>query len=287
MSQRKVVNIGCVHVGDGYPVCVVAELGVNHLGDFNRAKEMIHAAHEAGTDILKFQTYVADKRYDKERNPKGRQFIDLLAKWELPRDKDARLWEYAKSLGATVITSAFDEESADFAENMGSFGYKIAAFEIVNKRLILAIAKKKKPVVLSRGMASDEEVQAAISILKEYGAPYIILHCISSYPLEKKDSHLRMIHSLRQKYDCQIGHSDHTHGTDIPPLAVAAGANMIEKHFTISPKLRESDNCFSVTPEELKELIWKVRQVEVFMGAGDIDRISAEDFMWDFRRETS
>lgn len=286
MEVRKSVIIGDIKVGDGHPVCIVAELGVNHLGDFNRAKEMIHAAHEAGADLLKFQTYISKKRYDKGGNPKGQEFINLVKEWEFPRDKDAQLWDYAKSLGATVFTSPFDEESVNFADEMGTVAYKLAAFEIVNYRLIRSIAEKGKPVILSRGMASDSEIKAAIGILEQFNSPYIILHCISSYPLEKKDSHLRMIHSLRRKYNCPIGHSDHTLGTDIPALAVAAGANMIEKHFTITPKRRESDNFFSITPEDLKELIWKVRQVEQYMGRDDIVRIETEDYMWSFRRDT-
>ncbi len=284
MRIRKEVKLGKQIIGDGFPVCVVAELGVNHLGDFNLAKEMIYAAHEAGADLLKFQTYISEKRYDRKSNPKGKDFIEMVSKWEFPRDKEAQLWEYAKSIGASVFTSAFDEESVQFADEMGTLAYKLAAFEVVNHQLIHAIAKKRKPVIISRGMASEEEIRAAISILDQYNSPYIILHCISSYPLEKKDSHLRMIHTLREKYECPVGHSDHTPGTDIPPLAVAAGANMIEKHFTIHPKYRESDNFFSITPDELKDLVFKVRQTEKYMGRGDIVKIDAEKYMWSFRR---
>ena len=162
----------------------------------------------------------------------------------------------------------------------------MAAFEIVNLELIRAMAAKQKPVIFSRGMTNDEEILRAIQILEENQCPYIILHTISSYPLEKKDSNLSMIQILKQKYSCPVGHSDHTLGTDIPPLAVAAGANMIEKHYTVAPKLRESDNFFSVTPDDLKELIFKVRQVETYLGGGDITSIDAEKFMWDFRRNS-
>lgn len=287
MAERKVVKIGARTIGDGHPVCVVAELGVNHLGDFKCAKEMIHAAHDAGADLLKFQTYTAEKRYDTENNPKGAQFVKWLKEWELSREEEARLWEYAGSLGATVFTSAFDPDSVDFAEQMDTAAYKIAAFELVNLELVRSIAQKHRPVIFTRGMANDSEVQTAIDVLEEHNVPYIILHTISSYPTQKKDSHLRMIHTLRKMYSCPVGHSDHTVGTDIPPLAVAAGVNMIEKHFTITPKRRESDNCFSLTPEDLREMIWKVRQAENYMGSGEIVKIAAEEFMWSFRRHTS
>lgn len=286
VKKRKTVTIGEHTIGDGHPVCITAELGVNHLGNFDRAREMIYEAHAAGADLIKFQTYIAEKRYDRKTNPKADQFIKWLSEWEFDRETDARLWEYAKSLGATVFTSPFDEESVDFAEQMGTTAYKLAAFEVVNHKLVRAVAKKKKPVVFSRGMATDEEIQAAMDILDEHGAPGIVLHTISSYPLEKRFSHLNMIHSLREKYDCPVGHSDHTVGTDIPPLAVAAGANMIEKHFTVTPKRRESDNFFSITPDDLRELIFKVRQVEQYMGSSEIDRIETEEYMRLFRRVT-
>lgn len=286
MKQRKTVHIGGIPVGDGYPVVVVAELGVNHLGDFERMKDMIAAAHEAGADLLKFQTYIAEKRYDRATNPKADDFISWLKDWEFTRDQEAQLWEYAAKLGAKVFTSPFDEDSLDFADSLGSLAYKVAAFEVVNLKLMRAIAAKGKPVVFSRGMASDAEVERLMRLLDEHNCPYIILHTVSSYPLEKKDSNLAVIQSLREKYDCPVGHSDHTWGTDIPPLAVAAGANMIEKHFTVAPKLRQSDNFFSVTLEDLREMIFKIRQTETYMGRGDMVRIPTEDYMWEFRRYT-
>ena len=280
------VQIGGSVIGDGHKVPIVAELGVNHLGDYGRMKEMIHSAHEAGADFLKFQTYVAEKRYDPKSNPKAQKFIELLKAWQFSREQESRLWDYANKIGAQVFTSAFDPDSVDFASDLGTLAFKLAAFEIVNLELIRAMAAKQKPVIFSRGMTNDEEILRAIQILEENQCPYIILHTISSYPLEKKDSNLSMIQILKQKYSCPVGHSDHTLGTDIPPLAVAAGANMIEKHYTVAPKLRESDNFFSVTPDDLKELIFKVRQVETYLGGGEITSIDAEKFMWDFRRHS-
>ncbi len=286
MKQRKNTTFGPLTVGDGHPVPVVAEIGVNHLGDFERAKDLIAAAHEAGADLLKFQTYTAEKRYDRATNPKAGEFIENLARWEFTREQDAVLWDYAKSLGAVVFTSPFDAESAAFSHEMGSVAFKLAAFEIVNLELVRAVAQYGKPVVFSRGMASEEEVDRCVAILEENGCDIVILHCISSYPVMKRDSHLRKIHQLRERYDWPVGHSDHTRGCDIPPLAVAAGANMIEKHFTVNPKLRESDNPFSVTPDELREIIFRVRQVEAYLGAA-VDRVDAEEYMWSFRRVTA
>jgi len=287
MKERDSVQIGDLTVGDGHPVCIVAELGVNHLGDPVRMREMIHAAHEAGADMLKFQIYKASKRYDTKSNPKGAQFTRMVTDWEFPEDVAAELWDYAVSLGATVFSSVFDVDSLTFMEGIGSPAYKLAAFEIVNHELLRAVAATGKPVVFSRGMASHEEVDETVRILREHATPHVVLHTISSYPTLKRDSCLWMIHDLRERYGCPVGHSDHTRGTDIPPLATAAGANMIEKHFTVNPKLRESDNPFSVTPDELREMVFRVRQVETYMGKRDVSRIPAEDYMWSFRRVSS
>ncbi|CDL01407.1 putative N-acetyl neuramic acid synthetase [Magnetospirillum gryphiswaldense MSR-1 v2] len=285
-ASRKTVKIGGVAVGDGHPAAIVAELGVNHLGDFGRAKEMIHAAHEAGADLIKFQTYVAEDRYDVTANPKGQAFIDMVRPWQFTRDQETALWDYAHGLGVPVFTSPFDADSVDFADSMGSLAFKVAAFEITNRALLRKIADKGKPVVFSCGMASLVDIRACTQLLDDHGVPYVILHTVSSYPLEKRHSQLRRIHALRQLFDCPIGHSDHTAGTAIPPLAIAAGANMIEKHFTTTPKLRQSDNFFSITPEELGEIVFAVRQVERWMGDGAFGMQETEEYMYAFRRHT-
>lgn len=287
MTERRTVPFGPYTLGDTHPVCVVAELGVNHLGDFDRMIDMIDAAVDSGADALKFQTYTAEKRYDRGSNPKADLFISNLARWEFTRDQEARLWEHAHSRGAVVFTSPFDAESAVFADEMGSVAYKLAAFEVVNLELVRALAQFGKPVVVSRGMTSLEELDTCVEVIEKSGADPVLLHCISSYPVDRENSHLRMIHTLRERYDVPVGHSDHSRGCDIPPLAVAAGANMIEKHFTVNPKLRESDNPFSITPEELREICFRVRQTEAFLGDASVERLETEEYMWTFRRHSA
>ncbi len=282
--KRKIVQINNKKIGDSENVKFIAELGVNHLGDFDRAIKMIDLAEKGGADFLKFQTYISEKRYDTKKNPKAKEFIKNLKKWEFDRVKDKEIWDYAKKKGSTVFTSPFDLDSLEFAEKMGSSAYKIAAFEINNHKLIKGICSTKKPIVISRGMCTLEEMDNVVNIFEKYGSQYIILHTISSYPTKRYDSNLRMIHTLRNRYNCPIGHSDHTRGTDVPPLAVAAGANIIEKHFTINPKLRESDNPFSIDEQELEEIIFLIKKTEKILGRGDINKISTEDYMWSFRR---
>ncbi|MEO0652741.1 MAG: N-acetylneuraminate synthase family protein, partial [Planctomycetota bacterium] len=268
-DARRSVQLGPLTVGDGHPVTIVAELGVNHLGDAGRMREMIDAAVDAGADALKFQTYTAEARYDRGTNPKADRFIADLARWEFSREVEAELWEYAHARGATVFTSAFDPGSARFADGLGSVGYKLAAFETVNHQLVRALGELGKPVVISRGMCTHEELDECVAILERAGCPVVLLHCISSYPVQKPDSNLAMIRTLRDRYRWPIGHSDHSRGCDIPPLAVAAGAVMIEKHFTVNPKLRESDIPFSIPPDELLEIVVRVRQTEGYMGSGE------------------
>lgn len=284
--ERKSVRFGPLRIADGERVPIVAELGVNHLGDLGRALAMVDAALDAGADVLKFQTYEAERRYDRATNPKAELFIQNLARWQLSREDEARQWQHALGRGAVVFTSPFDAESAAFAVEMGTVGFKLAAFEVVNLELVRALARFGKPVVVSRGMCSLAELDRCVAILEQGGCEVVLLHCISSYPVLERDSNLRMIHSLRERYAWPIGHSDHTRGTHVPPLAVAAGATMIEKHFTVNPKLRESDNPFSVTPDELREIVFRVRQVESMLGSGQVTRIPAEEFMWSFRRNT-
>jgi len=287
MTERRTVPFGPYTLGDAQPVCIVAELGVNHLGDYDRMIDMIDAAIDSGADALKFQTYTAEKRYDRGTNPKADQFIANLARWEFTRDQEARLWEHAQGRGAVVFTSPFDAESAVFADEMGSVAYKLAAFEVVNLELVRALSQFGKPVVVSRGMTSLAELDTCVDVIESSGADPVLLHCISSYPVDRENSNLRMIHTLRERYDVPVGHSDHTRGCDIPPLAVAAGANMIEKHFTVNPKLRESDNPFSITPEELREICFRVRQAESFLGDPGVERLETEEYMWTFRRHSA
>lgn len=282
--MRKSVKIGNLDVGDKAPIRLIAELGVNHLGDYGRMIEMIDAAIESGADLLKFQTYKADLRYDSIKNPKGKEFIKLLAKWQFDEKTEEKIWDYANSKGGKIFTSPFDESSVTLGERFGSLAYKVPAFEIVNTKLLTAISNTRKPVIISRGMATMKETKIAVDLFQKKNVDVILLHCISSYPTMHNDSNLWMIHTLREKFNIPIGHSDHTRGVDVPMLAVAAGARIIEKHFTINPKLRESDNPFSITPDELRTMRFNVDNVDRFMGQKEISFIDAEKYMSDFRR---
>lgn len=281
--KRKKIYISEIPIGDGERVPFIAELGVNHLGSFDRAIEMVDKAIEGGSDLLKLQTYIAEDRYEKS-NPKYKEFTKLLTDWQLSRKDETKLWEYAKSKKAKLFTSVYDAKSVDFAVSLGTIAFKVAAFELTNKNLIRKIIKTKLPIIISCGMTNIDEIKKTTSILEEFNSEYILLHTVSSYPLNEEDSYLNKINILKENFDCPIGHSDHTPGTNIPPLAAAAGAQIIEKHFTVNPKYRLSDNFFSVTSQQVKKIKFDLDHVYNVMYSPNFEKNDPEKYMRDFKK---
>ncbi len=282
--SKKIVKIKNIEIGYGKRVPIIAEIGINHLGDLSRAKKMVDLANEGGADFIKFQTYVAERRYDLKKNPKAKQFIEWTKKWQLSEKEEIELWEYSRKQKAIVFTSVYDSQTVKFAEELDNPIYKIAAFEITNRQLINEIIKTKKPVIISCGMTNIEEIKNSIKPLEDNNIDIILLHTVSSYPLQKIHSNLKKINELKENFIHPIGHSDHTHGTEIPPIAVACGAQIIEKHFTDSPKLRESDNFFSITKDDLKEIRFKIDNTYKYIYSPDFEKADPEKFMRDFRK---
>jgi len=284
MKKNKIVEIDGVEVGYNRPIPVIAEIGVNHLGDLDRAKKMVDLANEGGADFIKFQTYVAERRYDLNKNPRAKQFTKLTKDWQLTEGEEEELWTYARKQKAKIFTSVYDAETVKFAEKLENPVYKVAAFEITNTKLIAELIKTKKPLIISCGMTNMREIKKNIKPLEENNVDFVLLHTVSSYPLQKIHSNLKKIYELKESFDCPIGHSDHTPGTAIPPLAVAAGAQIIEKHFTDNPKLRESDNFFSITSSELKDIKHKVNKVYEYLYSPNFEDADPEKFMRSFKK---
>lgn len=281
--ERKKIKIADITIGDGYKIPFIAEIGVNHLGDYDRAKQMVDDAVDGGADFIKFQTYVADKRYDR-KNPKYNEFTNLVKKWQFSKNVEKDLWVYAQKKGAQVFTSVYDEESVEFANSLGTLAFKVAAFELNNKKLIKKILDCKKPIIISCGMTNFDEIDELVNLLESNKAQFILLHTVSSYPLEEKNSYLLKIRKLRDRYKCPVGHSDHTPGTNIPILAGAIGANIIEKHFTDNPKHRLSDNFFSVTKEQLKKIKFDLDYLHNVLNSPSFKKDDPEKFMRNFRK---
>jgi N-acetylneuraminate synthase/N,N'-diacetyllegionaminate synthase len=264
-------------IGDGEPCFIIAEAGVNHNGKFSLAKKMVDAAKNSGADAVKFQVFCAERvvtqtaekaAYQKKSTGKGSQY-DMLKKLELTEDEFKKLAAYAKKKNIIFLASAFDEKSIDFLDELKVPAFKIPSGEITNLPLLKHIAKKGKPIILSTGMSNLEEVEAALKIIMDEGVKdVVLLHCVSNYPAKVEEINLRAMATLKHTFGLPVGLSDHTVGTTVPIAAAALGATVIEKHFTLDRKLPGPDQKASLEPDELREMVLRIREVEKALGDG-------------------
>lgn len=259
-------------------VYVIAEAGVNHNGNMDMAYKLIDAAKEAGADAVKFQTYktenlvskLAQKAdYQKRTTAAGETQFDMLRKLELSDEDFINLKKYCDKAGIHFLSTPFDKESVDFLDRIDVPVMKIPSGEITNFPLLVKVAQTGKPIIISTGMCEMEEIQAALDVLEEGGEKEIVvLHCNTEYPTPMKDVNLSAMYQMRAVLKKPIGYSDHTKGIEIPIAAVAMGASVIEKHFTLSRDLEGPDHKASLEPEELKRMIESIRNVEAAIGDG-------------------
>ncbi|RPH52393.1 MAG: N-acetylneuraminate synthase [Desulfobacteraceae bacterium] len=273
--DRK-IEINRQPIGDGQPVYFIAEVGINHNGDARIAEKLIRAAARSGVNAVKFQTYITEKRI-KQDSP----IFAILKKCELSFKVQANLKAFAEAEGVTFFSTPFDTDSVDFLTGIDVPAFKIASFELVNLMLVRKIASAGKPVIASRGMACRSEIDAAVDIFTENHVPYALLHCVSAYPTALEDVNLNVIRNLGQLYPCPIGYSDHTLGIHAPVIAVAVGARIIEKHFTLDRNMEGPDHSLSVDPGQMSDMIRNCREVNIMCGEGRIDPSKAEaQFFW-------
>lgn len=256
-------------------VTIIAEAGVNHNGDLNLAKELIRTAADAGADFVKFQTFKADLLVSRDakkaayqaanmHDSDGSQY-NMLKKLEIPDYWYPELMACAHQYGIAFLSTAFDEESADFLEQWNPSLYKIPSGEITNKPYLQHIARKGKPVVVSTGMATMDEVVAAYNILIQTGLSkdkITVLHCNTEYPTPYEDVNLLAMLSIKETLATRVGYSDHTLGIEVPIAAVALGAEVIEKHFTLDSRMAGPDHAASLEPIFLKEMVSAIRNIE-------------------------
>lgn len=255
---------------------IVAEISANHGKDFSKAVAMIKAAKKCGADAVKFQAYTpdtltidVDSRFFKIAHPKwgGQTLYDLYKKAYTPLSWFKKLKKVSDDLNIVFFSTAFDKATVDFLETVGVPLHKIASFELVDLPLIEYAAKKKKPIILSTGMATFNEIKDAINAARKGGADDIVLlKCTSSYPAKPEEMNLRAIPDMKKRFKCSVGFSDHTMGIATPIVAATLGAVMIEKHFTLSRKIKTPDSFFSIEPQELKSLVENVRIAEKSLG---------------------
>jgi N,N'-diacetyllegionaminate synthase len=258
---------------------IIAEAGVNHNGDINIAKKLIDVAKDAGADAIKFQTFVSEKvisryapkaEYQNNNTLPIESQLDMVKKLELSFEEFIELSKYCKSKEIEFLSTAFDFDSIDFLNSINMKRWKIPSGEITNLPYLIKVAKLHKPVILSTGMSTMEDIQSALSILKENEAGEIaVLHCTTEYPAPYGDVNLYAMNTIKKEFNIPVGYSDHTKGIEIPIAAVAMGATVIEKHFTLDRNMEGPDHKASLEPDELKAMINAIRNVEVALGTGD------------------
>lgn len=261
----KEVEICGFKVGDDNPPLIIAEIGLNHNGDINMAKELIAKANECGVNIVKLQTYSDDGRVS--QTAKSAKYADktlqmeettweMFKRYQLSAEDHLELFDYAKDVGIPVISTPFDENSVDLLYDLGVEAFKIASFDIVNLTLLRFIASKQKPIILSTGMSSLADVEEALDAIAIEGNPNVVLlHCISSYPSSPLDVNLKVINTLKQAFNVPVGYSDHTIGNLIANVAISLGANVVEKHFTLNRHLEGPDHILSADPNQMAQLV--------------------------------
>jgi len=259
---------------------IIAEAGVNHNGDLALACRLVDSAAEAGADMVKFQTFSADRLvtaravkadYQAQSTDAGESHYAMLQRLELTRDMHVALIAHCESCGIRFFSSAFDEQGSDMLEELGLDRFKIPSGEITNLRLLRRVGGYGKPVILSTGMATLDEIDAALDALVRSGAPrkcITVLHCNTEYPTPMADVNLRAMMSIRDAFGVAVGYSDHTPGIEVAIAAVALGATVIEKHFTLDRSLPGPDHKASLEPAELKAMVTSIRNIEQALGDG-------------------
>jgi N-acetylneuraminate synthase len=270
---EKPLRIGSRRIGAGEPCYVIAEVGINHNGDLGIAKQLVDAALEAGCDAVKFQKRKLTETYREEivaqprHGEQGLQYIvPLLIEFELSDDQFRELFDYCKTRGITPMCTPWDRSSVDFLETCALPAYKIGSPDLTNFPLIEYVAATGKPMLLSTGMSTEEEVRRTLALLDQLGAEYALFHCVSTYPAAAEEINLRFMDRLREWSGRPVGYSGHDNGIAIALAAVAMGARMLEKHLTLDRTMRGPDHKASLEPAQFAEQVRTLREVESSIG---------------------
>lgn len=288
------IHISGRQISENNPPYVIAEISANHNGSLERAKLSIKMAATAGADAVKIQTYNADTMtIDCEDDDfivkgglwNGYKLYDLYAEAHTPYDWHKELFKFANELGITLFSTPFDESAVELLESLNTPAYKIASFEFTDLPLIRYVAKTRKPMLMSTGMATEEEISEALECARSSGCSSLLLfHCISSYPTPIAQANLKSISRLKKEFGVSVGLSDHTIGNLAATTAVALGASAIEKHFTVSRADKGPDSAFSIEPNELKVLVKEVNDTWLSLGKNELLRPEVEKSSKVFRR---
>jgi len=269
---------------------IIAEAGVNHNGDIETAKKLIDVASDAGVDYVKFQTFKAERlvspsaqkaKYQIKNDKNGDDSqLNMLKKLELSDADHKELISYCKSKNINFFSTAFDDEGISYLSSLNFDMFKIPSGELTNYPYLKAIAKTKLPVILSTGMANLDEIEKSINVLVSYGtkkSEITVLHCNTEYPTPMIDVNLKAMLTIKEKLGVSIGYSDHTLGLEVPIAAVALGAKIIEKHFTLDRSLKGPDHKASLEPNELKEMVIAIRNIEMAISGNGLKEASLSE----------
>lgn len=274
MKKQARVRIGSHLISDQKPTFIIAEIGSNHDGKLSQAKQLMRAAAEAGADAVKFQSFRAagllhTHRLNQKKEWEPHPAFSVLKKLEISDSWHWKLKAYADQLGVLFMSAPFDLERANLLKKIKVPAYKIASGDLTFTPLLRHIARFKKPIILSTGIATLKEVKEAVAVIeKEGNRQLILLHCVSLYPPEFKDANIQVVQTLRKAFPYPIGYSDHTPGSVVPLAAVALGARVIEKHVTLSRKLKGPDHPYAMTISEFAKMVEDIRHLESALGDG-------------------
>ena len=283
-----IINIGKKFVGEKKPVFLIAEAGVNHNGSYEIGKKLIDVAVKSGADAVKFQTFIADNiiiphgpkaQYHLETTGSNSKlsWYELLKTQEISREMHLKLMDYCNKKKIIFLSTPYDNESADLLDDLDICAFKIASTDNDNYPFLAYVAKKNKPIIISTAMSNMKEIIEAEKIIKKNGCKkYAILQCTGNYPSSICDSNIEVISTFKNTFNCPIGYSDHTMSEISSIMAIAKGAKIIEKHFTINPKLFGPDHRMSANPIQLKEFFYKIRKAEEAVGGEEKKILKSE-----------
>ncbi len=275
---------------------IIAEAGVNHNGELEKAIELIDIAYSAGADAVKFQLFNVEEQVSKsaenapyQRKGSGKQSMSDMAKsYDLPWEKHKILFDHCNNLGIVYMSSCFDSRAVDFLiHDLGGECIKISSGELTNYPLLRYVAQTGKTIILSTGMSTIDDVRDAVNIIKENGeSNLVLLHCVSNYPASEVDVNLKAINTLKEEFNTTVGYSDHTKGNNAAIIALALGAKVIEKHFTINKSLPGPDHSMSLNPKELEDFVKTIRSTEIMLGDGVKKPTKSEEKMKIYARRS-
>ena len=288
--NKEIIISKSLKISDSSPCFIIAEAGINHDGSLEKAKELVDVAKEAGADAVKFQMFNTNKYISKDAFyasymkkgllNKKEKINEFFKRLEVDKNQLIEIQNYAKKKKILFLCTPFDSENGELLNRMGVPIFKIASFSLTNTFLLESIAKHKKPIIMSTGLHTISEIENAYNILIKSGKPVAILQCTSHYPIRAEEANLNVMKTFKNAFGCLVGYSDHSMGINIPLAAVALGAKIIEKHFTLEQNDFGADHDASANPKELKDLVSGIREIEKAFGSSQkiITRIEKEVF---------